>query len=257
MAGERILFPEFRDEQGGSRYPFADTATLTDTTGEISIAANAFIDASFFGIGLTARVYLSHVLVTPQRVTLYVGTEAEPTKLVSTYDPVSGVQNNTLAFFDEYDRPSGMLLIDPIHLSKFNAWLPGEYTFTQDATEFVSTVVVPSPALGVRGIVFEDNFIYGDVWLVGNAGVVIRQENTDSNVIRVDVVGEPLFSRFVCEPLGDFPAKPYLKTINGCGPEAFGNFTITATNKNVHDPVLRISPQNNALIVSVVGRSPV
>jgi hypothetical protein len=254
MTGERILFPEFRDEQSGSRYPFADTATLTATTGEISLTTNAFIDASFFGIGVTSRIYLSRIAITPQAVTIYVGTEDEPELLTTTYDPLATTQKTTLAFVDAYGRPAGLLLVDPVHLSKFNAWLPGDYLFTVAATEFVSTVVIPAQEPGVRGLVFEDNFIYGDVWLIGNAGVVIRTEEEDST-IRFDVIGEPLFDRFVCEPLGDFPAKPYLKTINGCGPDEFGNFTFTATGKNVQDPVLRITPQNNALLISVVGRS--
>jgi hypothetical protein len=257
MADARILFPEFRDEQSDSRYPFVDNATLRSDDGAVTIANNAFIDASFFGIDLGSRLYISQISVTPQTVTVFVGDAASPTRLRAVYDPAVGPENSVLSFFDDLGRPAGMLLSDPLNLSKFNTWFPGNYTFSINATEFVSTVVIPANAPGVRGINFDSTFIYGDMWLVGNAGVLVRKEEGTASTIRIDVIGEPLFNRFVCEPLGDFPAKPYLKTINGCGPDRFGNFTITATAKDVADPVLRVTPQNNALVISVIGRSPI
>lgn len=255
MTESRILFPEFRDEQAASRYPFVDNATLQSQDGTVRIANNAFIDASFFGIDVVGRLYLSQISVTPQTVTMYVGDQDEPLKLKAEYDPAVGPENSILSFYDAYGRPAGTLLSDPLNLGKFNSWFPGNYTFTVAAAEFVSSVVIPANASGVRGVNFSDNLIYGDMWLIGDAGVVIRKEENTDSTIRIDVVGEPLFNRFICEPLGDFPAQPYLKTINGCGPDRFGNFTITATAKDVADPVIRIAPQNNALVVSVVGRS--
>lgn len=255
MADARILFPEFRDEQKNSRYPFVDGATLQADNGTNAIARESFIDASFFGINLSQRLYISQIAVTAQTVTVVVGDADEPVRMTATYDAAQGPVNGVLSFFDSYGRPAGMLLSDPLNLSKFNTWLPGTYNFLIEATEFVSTVVIPVRAPGVRGLNFENNFIYGDIWLVGNGGVVIRKEEGTESTIRVDVVGEALFKRFVCEPIGDFPAKQYLRTINGCGPDRFGNFTITATAKNVADPVVRIVPQNNTLVVTVVGRS--
>lgn len=62
MSGARILYPEFRDEQSDSRYPFADSATLVSTTNAAAvIAADTFIDASFFPIG-GARLCTSRLL---------------------------------------------------------------------------------------------------------------------------------------------------------------------------------------------------
>ena len=96
----------------------------------------------------------------------------------------------------------------------------------------------------------------GDIWLVGDQGVVLRRENI--NTIRIDIIGVPLFKRFLCEPqASNFPAKRYLKTINGCGPDEFGNFTFTATNELAEDSVLRIYPDNGTIVVDTVGRSTV
>lgn len=255
MATERILFPEFRDEQKESRYPFVDQATLRDESNSVAIENSAFIDAAFFAINSAAQLYLSQISTTAQTVTVYVGTEEEPTKLSATYDAGTGPTNSVIQFLDAYGRPGGILLSNPVNLSKFNSWLPGDYFFSPAATEFVSSVVVPVNAPGVRGIIFENNFIYGDMWLIGDAGVTIRKEVDTDRTIRIDVIGEPLFARFVCEPIADFPTTPYLKTINGCGPDNFGNFTITATNYSTKDPVLRVTPKDNVLIISSVGRS--
>jgi hypothetical protein len=92
--------------------------------------------------------------------------------------------------------------------------------------------------------------------LVGDQGVVLRHEG--NNVIRIDIIGEPLFKRFLCEPQSSaYPAKNYLKTINGCGPDAYGNFTLTASDHAVDDTVLRVYPENGTITIAAVGRSPV
>lgn len=255
MAESRILFPEFRDEQGASRYPFVDAATLIAINETMQLEPGTFLDASFFCSDLGPRVYLSRVVIDTQTITLYVGDETQPDFLSATYDITDVPTNGALVFFDQYGRPCGTLLASDAGLGKFNALMPGDYEFAQTATEFVATTVIPTNIPGVRGLTFGANFIYGDMWLIGDAGVVIRKEANTESTIRIDVVGEPLFDRFVCEPLGDFPPVSYLKTINGCGPDRFGNFIITATNKNVADPILRVVPQNDGLVISVVGRS--
>ena len=250
---ERILFPEFRNEQKYSRYPFVDSATLLSENEEPALSPDSFIDASFFGIDLGPRLYISRIDVGNQDVTIYVGDDNNNTALKATYDATVGPENGVIRFFDSFDRPAGLLLVDADNLGQFNAWVPGTYSFDVEATEFVSTVVIPAKEPGVRGVLYEENFIYGDMWLVGRGGVVIRKDADEINTIRVDVVGEPLFNRFACSDEDGLPTKTYLKTINNCAPDEFGNFTITATNKKVADPVLRIAPENNTLVVSVIG----
>jgi hypothetical protein len=256
MAGTRILFPEFRDEQEASRYPFADSAGLQSETAEnIAIAPDTFIDASFFIIGGYQRVYISSVVVTAQSVTINVGDEELGARVSTTYSPLSPPADGVLLFADPYGRPAGMLLSTPIALARFSGWSRGTYTFELDQTEFVSSVVIPANEPGVRAVVPETKqFLTGDIWFVGDQGVVLRQDGP--GVIRVDIVGVPLFRRFLCEPQSnDFPNKRYLKTINGCGPDDFGNFTFTATNQAVADSVLRIYADGETIVVDTVGRS--
>lgn len=263
MTSSRILFPQFRDEQAANRYPFADTATLISSSG-LQILNDTFVDASFFGIGVGRRVYLSSITVTAQRVTFAIGDANKATQLAGGYDVLNPPDNGVVNITDEFDRPAGILLAapavrnedgtirEPSSLVRFSSWAVGRYTFTVDAAEFVATTVIPANEPGVRALIPETNQLQtGDVWLIGKNGIVLRAEG--DHVVRVDIVGVPLFKRLVCAPQTEFPTKSFLRTINGCGPDDFGNFVITATDKNVARPTVRVYPNNNTLTLDTIG----
>jgi hypothetical protein len=270
MAGARILYPQFRDEQSTSRYPFSDAATLvgTNAAGDtVEIAVDTFVDGVFFVIGGAAGLYLSAITVAAQKITLALSDNGFLKNVTATYNPLNPPDNGVINFFDIYGRPAGSLLSTPLNLARFSAWAVGTYTFTAAATEFAAAIVIPANEPGVRALRPETKqFMTGDVWLVGDQGVVLRKEATtlsDTNVIRIDIIGVPLFKRFLCEPQSEsYPAKNYLKTINGCGPDNYGNFTITATNaefdattQSTANTVLRIYPENGTIVIDTASRS--
>jgi len=251
MTSARILYPQFRDEQQDSKYPFADNATLKSTSGKVAIGGDTFIDASLFPIRSVGKLYISAVVVSAQNVTVTIGDANSAFLITASYGTFDPPADGVLPFTDAYGRPAGMLLAN--NLASFTTWDIGTYTFTAKATEFVSSVVIPANEPGVRGITDADTgrTLYGDIWLVGDQGVVLRKEG--DNVIRVDIVGNPLFKRSLCNaPGSSAPAPRYLKTINNVPPDEFGNFTITATGT---DTVLRIYQENDAIVISSVGRS--
>jgi hypothetical protein len=256
MSGARILFPEFRDEQADSRYPFADTAALVADTG-FSISRTAFIDGSIYAIGAQARVYIATITVAPDLVTITLGDGSSDALCSASYNPLTAPSSGALNFYDSYGRPAGLLLSTQTDLALFGGWDAGTHTFDIGATEFVASIVIPAQEPGVRGILLPTGeLLTGDVWLIGDQGVVIRQ--TDLNVIRVDIVGEPLFRRLLCladdgTPKSAFTPKNFVKTINGCGPDEFGNFNITVATKSGNDSVLRVFPENNVLKIEAVG----
>jgi hypothetical protein len=145
------------------------------------------------------------------------------------------------------------LLSTPLALAVFGGWPGGTYNLRLTDAAFVATVFIPAQEPGVRAVLPEtEEFLTGDVWLVGNRGVVIRKEG--ENIIRIDIVGEPLFKRYLCEDQGKFTPPKFVKTINGCGPDEFGNFLLTATNHLAGDAVLRIYAESNLLRIETVGR---
>lgn len=256
MAGARILYPQFREEQLESRYPFADNATLTSTTNSsITIASDTFIDAAFFPIGGGRQLYISSITVETQKILITVGDAGNSKRISATYDPINPPEDGIIQFFDTYGRPAGFLLSAPLKLARLSSWAVGAYEFTLAATAFVAAVAIPANEPGVRALQTENNEILTrDIWLVGDQGIVVRQDG--ERVIRIDIVGVPLFKRFLCAPTGEpFPTTNYIKTINNCGPDAYGNFTFTATNFEVDDSVLRIYPDNGTIVIDSIGRS--
>lgn len=255
MAGARIIFPDFRDEQADSKYPFADTATLKTAGEEFELPRDGFIDVVIFAINSGSNAYLSEVLIEGSTVTLIVGAANASDIASASYTPLSVPENGHLYLQDEYGRPAGLLIMTKECLATFSGWPAGSHVFNPEDTEFVSSVVIPAQEQCVRAIQSPDalNFFTGDVWLIGDAGVVVRQESNE--VIRVDITGEPLFKRLLCEGTAEnYRTGPFLQTINGCGPDEYGNFNIVVAGKSAPDAILRIYPQDGQLNIGMVGR---
>lgn len=253
MAETRIIFPQFRDEQSDSRYPFVDTVTLTSYEDKLEIGRDTFIDAAIYAIGGYARAYISSIAVSAGEIVITIGDENGKTRGTARWVPASPPENGVLDILDARGRPAGMLLSEKIQLSRFAAWPSRTHTFSIAATEFVNTCVIPAREPGVRGLLTEDNtLITGDVWLIGDRGVVVRQDG--ENIIRIDIIGSPLFLRELCDNLNKFTSRNYVKTINGCPPDVYGNFTITATGHHAADTVLRVYPSDGNLKIDVIGK---
>ena len=249
---QRIYYEEWRDEQAGSKYPFADRCTLTTDTG-LALAADTFLDAILYPVAAPRRLFLTAAKAEGTRtVTLFLGDEGG-TQLASVrFDPLDPPAE--LAFEDAYGRPAGLLISTPDRLSAFQTWGFGNHAFGQTA-EFAAACVVPVPGDGVRGFVLEDGTLFtGDVWIVGEDGVVVRKDG--DKVIRFDLVGDPLFRRRLCEPNDLFSTPNFIRTVNGQPPDANGDFKITVNSQLAADTILRVYPADtgDALRVEVVGQ---
>lgn len=256
MAGARIIFPEFRDEQSDSRYPFADTATLRASTGNI-IPRDLFFDASLYVINATPPLYLASIAI-GGTITIVIGDARSQNVATTTYDPLKPPANGALTATDAFGRPAGVLLGTDKGLASLGGWARQTHTFARQATEFVSGVVIPAKEPGVRALTADGTsaFLTGDVWLVGRNGIVLRR--TTPNTVRVDIVGVPLFKRAVClddtqQPISQFTPAQFLQTINNCGPDAFGNFTIAPADKSASDTTLRVYVEDGTLKIAAIG----
>ena len=256
MAGARIIFPEFRDEQSDSRYPFADSATLLSTTG-VAIPRDLFFDAALYVINATTPLYISSITV-DSVITITIGDDAELNVATAQYNPLAAPADGALDVIDSNNRTVGILIGNKDNLSVLAGWEPITHNFTKEATEFVSGVVVPAKEPGVRALTATDTaaFLTGDAWLIGRRGIVFRK--TAPSTIRVDIIGVPLFKRELCvddeqRPTTQFTPKPFLRTINGCGPDKFGNFTIAAVAKSAADTTLRVYAEDSVLKIAAVG----
>jgi hypothetical protein len=247
----RILFPEFRDELEFTRYPFADTATLLSGDSQQAIDKDTFLDASLYPIGALEQVHIASIVVAPQAVTINLGDRRNTAIASGVFDPLDPPE--AIEFTDRFGRPAGVLVSEPLRLARFSAWESRTHTFGPLAAEFVAGCVIPTPEPGLRGILTPDgDLVVGDVWLVGENGVVVRQDG--DCVIRVDVVGDPLFVRRLCAPTDLFTTPNFLRTINDCPPNEFGEYRLEVGNDIAPDTVLRIVPVNDGLKIEAVGQ---
>jgi hypothetical protein len=247
---ERILFPEFRNEYETTRYPFLDTATLLSTTKQ-SLDADLFLDASLYPIGsVGGYLYVSKINVRPRLSRISIADRTRKEKAFVEFDPL--IAPDVLRIRDEWGRPAGILVSDSLRLSRFTSWAEGDHLFAPDATQFVPSCVVPTPEIGVRGVLTEKGELFtGDLMIVGQNGVVVRQ--AEDGVIRVDIVGDPLFRRKLCFPFNLFKSPGFVKTINGCPPDKFGNFNITVGNHLSEETIIRIRKTDAGLMIEAVG----
>jgi hypothetical protein len=265
---ERILFPEWRKQNDTTKYPFSERATLVNRQGKI-ILEGVFADANLYPIGGTVGLYLTRIDVSHSIVTLYVGNEGN-TLLCSTSFSILNPPT-VLQLKDSYSRPAGVLVSDTDRLSVFQTLGIGTHTFERTHTEFSATVCVPVPEIGVRGVLLDDGtLLAGDVWLVGADGVVLRKQTVTQiincgssvtrDVIRVDVVGDPLYRRRLCDPQSLFTTVNPVKTVRfiaenltfDCS-SADGNVGISVNNAAATDTILRITNTETGIKISTAG----
>lgn len=222
-----IRHPEWRDSHDPTKYPFSQTATLQSDTGNV-VLEGAFLDAALYPVGGGAELYLSRVVVQPETVTLYIGDPNNATLASGTFDTAAPPAE--LCLFDVYGRPAGLLVSSSERLALFAAWAVGEHSFISTDTPFVARCCMPVPDVGFRGFeLASGEIVTDDIWLVGENGVVLTHEQatapddcsgagTTSEVIRIDIVGDPLFKRKLCADDGAFETPRFLRQLRCCMP---------------------------------------
>lgn len=248
MAGP-MLHTEWRNNNERINYPFADHATLTNSAGA-AVDRDLFSDARLYPIGGTVGLYLGKISVSESEVTFHI---YDLTGELATGGFDLDSPPAEVALYDVYGRPAGILVSDAERLGALNGiYGEGEVEFEQDQTEFAASVAVPLPDPGVRGILLDDgNVLSGDIWLVGEDGIVLRM---DGSSIRVDVIGDPYVQDKDCEDEGSpLPQLCGLKSINQIAPNAAGDFKLRVGGNLAEDPVVRIVSITNGVKVEMIG----
>ncbi len=255
----QIRHPQWREEHVGNRYPFEDGASLTNADGE-QISQDAVIDASLYPLGASGQLYLSRIVVQPDVVRISVG---DAVLQEFCYGELTSVTDTQVTLQDAEGRPAGILLLDNLQAAKWFEWAPGEHAFEPSQTPFVAAVCMPLPETrGLTQIVLDDgNVVTGPALLVGKDGVVLACEQAGGRtVVRINVVGDPLFLRKACSP-GLFETPRFIRRIvfqkGGVtipvGPGSVGDVTMLATSVITPDTILRIHPTNEGAQVELVG----
>ena len=269
----RILHPQWRKSHETTKYPFSSGASLGTDTGN-SLLEGTFLDAAIYPVGGSSGLHLSSVIIDHLTAVINI-SDSETTDIASGSFSITTPPDN-VALEDVYGRPAGVLVSDTGRLSVLQAWGVGTHSFDATAAEFVATVCFPAPEIGLRGFLLEDgSFFSGKVWLVGEDGVVIRSGRVsepegcetpavDLESIRIDMVGDPLFRRRLCQPVPDLfltpnPIKSVLVLdadgleVFVCSPNEHGDLQIMATNNLAADTLLRLRNTAAGVTLEAVG----
>ena len=261
MAKDRVIFTEWRLDNDRAKYPFALTASLTN--GDVSIPSSVFLDARLYAAGGGPLQYISKLTITSDFITIIISDEFEG-DIASTVIRISDIPSQSIEILeirDLHGRPCGVLVTDPVRLGLLTALPVGEHVFQPSQTNFASTVLIPVQQTGIRGVVVNGELLSDEIWFVGGFGVVLTHEVdlvTHINKIIINVVGEPLSRRVLCDSteLGFTPPTPVEAiVVNGYEilPDEFGDFKIGVCGIDVDDTVLRVTPSTNSVVFGVVG----
>jgi hypothetical protein len=276
----RIVYPTYHEESVDADYPFESGASRSN--GGVTIENDVFVDGRLFPPDGRRDLFISAIEIDDEvTITLSDGagevgsgtfdrnTAPEYVTFYSADDAVYlGLLQGSMAKFVGGTPEAG--------LSKLAGWPDGIYNFAQNQTRFAATVVVPQPQRVVRSIVLDSGAVFRDhVVLYGERGVQLtipelKGSSSSSDrrflgfagyrgMIRVDVVGDPLFVRRGCEDRSVDTKQDVLITgivFDGhtITPDDTGGFLLTLAALDASDrPALRIIPEMHGLRIGFIG----
>lgn len=239
------------DAAPADSYPFVDGSTFTSIN-NVFVPPTVFTDARLYPINASNRQYISQIDINFTGAKFYI---SDANDVVATGEASSSA--NEVLLYDEYNRQVGLLLVDVNRLRSISA-ANTVLEFSTDAMTFVPSVVSPQPQIAINSVRDKDNNIaYGDVWLVGEDGVVLTYTEA-TNTISVHVIGDKYFARRACadEQAATWPNTPLKSiTINGnpVDIDDNGNFFFMPGKNVVDANILRIESLDNELRFKIVG----
>lgn len=236
MAEQRQFVPDWYNESEGSTYPFGDDASFVTDTG-LTLGRTAILDAVIYP---DADILPRLTAITTDRTSAEFTFSDESGNVVASGTKTHGDGSQAVYLTDPLDRQIGVLVLNEDGELPFIGWPVGEHALD---LPLVPTCVIPVVSV-VEGFLTEgEDYTSGKVFLVGDAGVVVRPEpDPDPGVpaIRIDLVGDPLFRRRICSPQDRFTTPNFVRTINGLAPNEFGEFPIAVGQHLSPEPIVRI-----------------
>lgn len=234
-----VIFPEYRDQFKSTKYPFADTATLTSVNRDFVFPQDIFCDASVYIPGATAPIYISELNINSSGSYLTITDYSKKYTATGKIEPLS----DKIELYNPRNNQVGIIVATK-DLSYFTSAPKGEYSFVAKDTSLAPRCTIYLKDTGVTSVgVDGGEQLEGDVWICGRDGVIVRYVNEQ---IRVDIVGEPLFKRE--DP--KFRPPTFVQTINDMSADRYGNFNISPETV---DDIIRVTTTPNGITISAAG----
>jgi hypothetical protein len=217
------IFPTWRDENASGPYPFTDSSTLVDLTGNVNVPASAFVDASFWVPDPSLPLFLLSIEVRPRSIVVTVANNLSRPIASGVWPPPTGFDRSLIPLTDNQDNQVGLLVGKEAGLSSLLKLAQGTYFFSPSIASFViSTCLIFGDDAAQRNVSGELLPEQGDVYIVGERGIqletrpgseVIKGEIVDITKVYVHAVGDPLSARAVCEANQRFVEKRFITEV--------------------------------------------
>ncbi len=229
----RSVFPQWRDSTMFIKYPFTDTSTLVNSSGD-RLATNLIRDMRLYTYDADEGTYLSTIEIYEDTLTISFSNSAGT---VIAYTELNRATPQPIAHLYHPERyTAGVLLLDETEVTSLALWTDGIHSFNARQAALVSSVITPIPNNFVAGAktTGSDTALWPEICLVGHNGVVLREID---GKIRIDIVG-------------NIDVNQQLKTINHI-PGKNGRYTITV-GTDTEDTILRLIPESPGLKIELV-----
>lgn len=254
----RNQYPQWAAQQRASKYPFLDNAELLTDSG-YTLPNDLFYDASVVLSQLTGPLRLSRIYREDAIARLEFSDDLNP--VIASASVNIAEASNRVRVLNSQGLLAGVFMSQDSRLAWFQTLPQGIHTLVESAV-VVPSVVVTVPAVSTPQ----------DTYLVGSDGVQLTCEPAkdidadgkliDVTLIRVHVVGDPLFVRARCDS-DNFQSPRFVRTVifrqgtmeHACNGDADGNVTIIGTSSNSADAAIRVRPTANGLQVGYAGPS--
>jgi hypothetical protein len=244
------VFERYLEEQGhGSPYPFADTASLMTRT-KLPLDRDLFLDLHIQVNAPAGRVGLRQLILEGGLASFVFGDDLVSARARGwlILDGLDRSAPTTLAVLvDPAGRTTGLAVFDTAKALLLNTWPQGTHEFAADAAELVARALAIGTPRGLETLLVSNGTVSGDIWLIGDVGVVLSWKAT-TETVRIDVVGEPLHRRLQCDP-EHFDAPRFVQELVledrygrqfAITPDEQGNIELVPTGRDRQDTVLRI-----------------
>jgi len=258
-------------------YPFTDVSTLI--SGTVALPKEWAIDAIMVpnkAYESDSEFFISKVSRNGNIITLTLSSQNEELSAAILDLKASATH---IKFYNILGkRYAGSLIVNPVYNVALGSFKEGDTRLNKSVATLVPSTIHPIPYPSVSAILASEGekALSGEVYLVGGEGVTLSKSASDDNTIRIDIVGDPNYSRQDCEEEQTSVTFTELKSIVPCRlmddgtlhvgpvvePDEQGNFTIMPSNEHtgsgtdMHDgnkPSLRIYPKGGQLYFEIAG----
>lgn len=199
-----ILNNEWEYETVYTKYPFFDTATLQDTSGQCVIKHTWITECKLWPVLSTDRInemtcFISRVVKSDHTLTIVFSLGAH--EIGSLDIPLDRLSRQRYAVKDAARRTVGFITCTPLAMASwYDAIAQGSYVFEPQATQLLPHVCTPIIDTNVFTMTDQNDQSPGShVLFVGGEGVHVSYDAAH-HAIRIDAIGDALYGQSDCRP---------------------------------------------------------